>query len=379
MDLSTRLIHEGNIKDDSRAVMSPIILSTTFERGDDGLSYPSGYLYSRYDNPNRHALEVKLALMEGGEAAVSFASGLAAATAVFQSLRSGDHVILPDDIYFGVRAILENLFSNFGLTFTPVDMVQPQNVADAIRPNTRLVWMETPSNPRVKVTDIAAIVAIAKQHGCFTVADNTWATPYFTRPLDMGVDISLHSTTKYLGGHSDILGGVLVFKNTDARYEFIRTSQKLGGAVPSPFDCWLLCRSLATFTARMPIHADNALQLARYLSAHPGIEAVMYPGLPSDPQHEVAKRQMHNGFGGMLSILVKGGQQSALRLCTRLRIFAHATSLGGVESLIEHRRSVEGENSPSPDNLLRISVGIEAAADLIADFEQALAAETHNS
>jgi len=374
MDLSTRLIHEGNIQDNSQAVMSPIILSTTFERGEDGLSYPSGYLYSRYDNPNRHTLEIKLALMENGAAAVTFASGLSAALAVFQSLKSGDHVILPDDIYFGVRAILEKLFPQFGLTFTTVDMLYPEKVAAAVEANTKLIWMETPSNPRVKVTDIQAIVAIAKQHGCFTVADNTWATPYFTQPLEMGVDISLHSTTKYLGGHSDILGGVLIFKEMDARYEFIRTFQKIGGAVPSPFDCWLLCRSLATFSARMPIHASNAMQLATFLSHHPAIEAVMYPGLPSDPQHAIAKRQMKNGFGGMLSILVKGGQAAALQVCSRLNIFCHATSLGGVESLIEHRRSVEGENSPSPDNLLRVSVGIEGIDDLIEDFNQALLA-----
>jgi cystathionine gamma-synthase len=372
MNLSTQLIHTGNFEDNSRAVMPPIVLSTTFERGEDQLSFPGGYIYNRYDNPNRHALEAKLTVMENGVEAVTFSSGLAAALAVFQSLRSGDHVILPDDIYFGVRVILEKLFPQFDLTFTTVDMIEPDKVRKAIQPNTRLIWIETPSNPRVKVTDIAAIVAVAKAHNCFTVADNTWATPFFTKPLDLGVDISLHSTTKYLGGHSDLLGGALVFKAADARYEFIRTFQKTGGTVPSPFDCWLLCRSLATFAVRMPIHAASAMQLATYLSQHPAIEAVMYPGLPSDPQHEVAKRQMTGGFGGMLSVLVKGGQAEALTLCSKLRIFRHATSLGGVESLIEHRNSVEGENSPSPVNLLRISVGLEGIEDLIGDFEQAL-------
>jgi cystathionine gamma-synthase len=188
----------------------------------------------------------------------------------------------------------------------------------------------------------------------------------------MGVDIVLHSTTKYLGGHSDILGGALIFKEENERYTFIRAFQQTGGAVPSPFDCWLLCRSLATFAARMPIHANNAMQLATYLSQHPAIESVMYPGLESDPQHEVAKRQMQHGFGGMLSILVKDGQEAALTLCHNLKIFRHATSLGGVESLIEHRRSIEGEQSPSPANLLRISVGLEAIEDLIDDFKQAL-------
>ena len=264
------------------------------------------------------------------------------------------------------------LFPQFGLEFSLVDMLDLEQTAAAIRPNTRLIWLETPSNPRVKVTDIAAIVAIAQQHGCFTVADNTWATPFFTQPLDLGVDISLHSTTKYLGGHSDILGGALVFKATDARYEFIRTYQQTGGAVPSPFDCWLLCRSLATFVARMPIHASNAMQLAHWLQQQPEIEAVLYPGLPTHPQHAIAQQQMKGGFGGMMSILVKGGQEAALKFCSRLKIFRHATSLGGVESLIEHRRSIEGIDSPSPDNLLRISVGIEAIEDLIADMKNAL-------
>jgi cystathionine gamma-synthase len=292
---------------------------------------------------------------------------------VFQSLSSGDHIILPDDTYFGVRSILINLFPQFGLTFSLVDMLNISNIENAIQPNTKLIWIETPSNPLVKVTDIQEIVAIAKKHDCFTVADNTWATPYFTKPLALGVDISLHSTTKYLGGHSDILGGALIFKEDNQRSEFIRTFQKVGGAVPSPFDCWLLCRSLMTFVARMPIHAHNGMELARFLSQHPAIEAVMYPGLPSNPQYHVAKKQMMNGFGGMLSVLVKGGQEAALTLCRHLTLFTHATSLGGVESLIEHRRSIEGVDSPSPDNLLRISVGIEAAEDLIADFAQALA------
>jgi cystathionine gamma-synthase len=376
MKLSTQLIHAGNVKHDSGAVMSPIILSTTFEREDDQLGYRNGYLYSRYDTPNRTALETKLALMENGATCVSFASGLSASLAVFQSLQSGDHVILPDDAYFGVKNILHKLFPQFGLTYSMVDMLKMSNIEAAIQPNTKLIWLESPSNPRVKVTDIAAVVALAKKYNCFTVADNTWATPYFTQPLALGVDISLHSTTKYLGGHSDILGGALIFKETDARYEFIRVFQKTGGAVPSPFDCWLLCRSLATFMARMPIHAKSAMKLATYLHKHPAIETVLYPGLPSDPQHEIAKKQMIGGFGGMLSILVKGGQEAALKVCANLKIFCHATSLGGVESLIEHRRSVEGVDSPSPENLLRISVGIEDVDDLIADFEQALKAIT---
>ena len=372
MEFSTRIIHEDNIKDGSGAVMSPIILSTTFERGEDGISYPGGYFYSRYDNPNRHALENKLAKMENGAACVSFASGLAAATNVFQSLKSGDHIIIPDDTYFSIRSILDQMFGAFGISYSLVDMTDHAAVENAIQPNTVLIWMETPSNPSLKITDIEAIVNIAKKHNCFTVADNTWATPFYTRPADLGVDITLHSTTKYLGGHSDILGGALIFKETDERYERIRAFQKLGGAVPSPYDCWLLCRSLTTFVARMPIHSNNAAQLAQYLEAHPKIERVLYPGLTSHPQHTVAAKQMQNGFGGMLSILVKGDRATALKLANELQLFTHATSLGGVESLIEHRKSIEGEASPTADNLLRISAGIEDIKDLIADFAQAL-------
>ena len=374
---STSLIHLGNHRDVSGAVMPPIVLSTTFEREDDGLTLRQGYLYTRYDNPNRRALEAKLAHLENGADAICFASGLAAAMAVFHSLEAGDHVVLPDDIYFGVRNIIAKLYAKWNLHFTAVDMTDLAQVEAAIQPNTKVLWMETPSNPRVKVCDIAALVAIAQRHGCLTVADNTWATPYFTKPLDMGVDISLHSTTKYLGGHSDVLGGVLVFRERNERSTFLREYQKLGGAAPSPFDCWLMCRSLATFNARMPIHAANAMALAQYLAQHPKIEAVMYPGLPSDPQHAVAARQMHGGFGGMLSILVKGGQAEALKLCGNLHILRHATSLGGVESLIEHRRSVEGPDSPSPENLLRISVGLEDGQDLIRDFERALNEAAH--
>ncbi len=372
MDLSTKLIHESNVKHESGAVTSPLVLSTTFERGEDGISYPQGYIYSRYDNPNRQSLESKLALMENGATCISFSSGLAAATAVFQSLKTGDHIIMPDDAYFSMYNIIQHLFANFGLTFSKVDLTDLNQLQAAIQLNTKLIWLETPSNPSLKVTDIEAVVAIAKQHNCFTVADNTWATPYYSQPLEIGVDIVLHSTTKYLGGHSDLLGGALIFKETDDRYEFIRNVQKYGGAVPSPYDCWLLCRSLTSFTARMDVHSKNAMQLAQYLETHPKIEKVLYPGLPSHPQHTVAKKQMKNGYSGMLSILVKGNRAKALQLAHDLKLFTHATSLGGVESLIEHRKSVEGDASLTPDNLLRVSVGIESAPDLINDFEQAL-------
>jgi cystathionine gamma-synthase len=368
----TQAIHLGHFEDSSRAVMNPIVLSTTFERGEDGLSFPSGYMYARYDTPNRHALEEKLAALEGGETAITFASGLTAAMAIFQSLGVGAHVILPDDIYFGVRNIIMKLYPHWGLTYSLVDMTNHSAVEQAVMPQTKLIWTETPSNPQLKITDLQAIVKIAKAKNLLTVCDNTWGTPYFQKPLDLGIDIVHHSTTKYLGGHSDILGGALIFKKSSPLFDFVRDYQKIGGAVPSPFDCWLLCRSLATFHARMPIHTSNAMQLALYLERHPKIEKVMYPGLVNNEYHEVAKKQMQKGFGGMLSILVKGGQAEALRVASGMKIFKHATSLGGVESLIEHRKSIEGETSQSPENLLRISVGIEHIEDLIYDFDQVL-------
>jgi cystathionine gamma-synthase len=372
MHLETSLIHAGKQKEKNGAVMQSITLSTTFERNEDGLTYPSDFVYSRIDNPNRQSLETKLAILENGAEAIAFASGSAAAMAVFHSLKKGDHVIIPYDIYFGVKSILTNLYEQWNLEFSTVDMSDLKAVKSAIKKNTKLIWIESPSNPLVQVTDIQAIVKIAKsKSNIITCVDNTWATPFFTKPLDLGVDISLHSTTKYLGGHSDILGGALVFKTQNERSEFIRTYQKVSGAVPSPFDCWLLNRSLTTFHLRMPVHAQNAMLLAEYLEKNPNIEKVLYPGLKSDVGHKIAKKQMKNGFGGMMSILVKGGQEKALELCQKLQIFTHATSLGGVESLIEHRRSIEGENSQSPENLLRISVGLENINDLIADFEQA--------
>ena len=372
MKLATQLIHHGNFEDQAGSIMPPIVLSSTFERGDDELSHPKGYVYSRLGSPNRTALESKLTVLENGVDTVTFASGLAAAMAVFQSLGADAHVLLPDDIYFGVRAIIEKLYTQWRLSFSLVNMADVAAVEAAILPNTKLIWVESPSNPQLKITDIEAIVGIAKPKNILVACDNTWATPYFTRPLDLGADITMHSTTKYLGGHSDLLGGSLTFKEKSPTLEFTRAFQMIGGAVPSPFDCWLLCRSLATFAARMPLHATNALGLARFLEQQPAIEKVMYPGLESDAYHVLAKKQMVNGFGGMLSINVKGGQDEALELVSKLKLFRHATSLGGVESLIEHRNSIEGTSSLTPKNLLRISVGIEDLEDIIEDFKQAM-------
>jgi cystathionine gamma-synthase len=370
--LSTNLIHLENVEHESGSVMAPIVLSTTFERQEDQLSFNDNFIYSRYDNPNRRSLESKLAFIENGKAAISFSSGLSAAMAVFHSIGSGSHIIIPNDIYFGIKKIIQQLYPHWDLTYTEVDMTDSASVEKVIQKNTKLIWMETPSNPSVKISDISAINTLAKKFNLITVVDNTWATPYHTQPLDMGVDIVMHSTTKYIGGHSDILGGSLIFKEENHTYEFIRQYQKIGGAVPSPFDCWLLCRSLSTFKARMKIHSDNAMGLANYLYSHKHIEKVFYPGLPDDLGHDTARKQMKNGFGGMLSILVKGGMEEALKVCKHLQIFKHATSLGGVESLIEHRKSVEGDLSTTPHNLLRISVGIEEIEDLVLDFDNAL-------
>lgn len=371
MHISTKLIHLHNVSHESAAVIPPMILSTTFERGENGLDYPGGYLYARYDNPNRHSLEEKLADMEQGSTAICFSSGLAATNAVLQTLQPGDHLLIPDDIYFAVRSLLDQVFAGFQITYTVVDMTNATNIENAILPHTKLLWIETPSNPSLKITDISAAVKIAAKNNLVVVVDNTWPTPYCSNPLLLGADIVLHSTTKYLGGHSDLMGGVLICKEMNPRSEKLRTIQKLGGAVPSAFDCWLLCRSLTTFTARMEIHCRNGLALASWLEGRQEIDKVYYPGLSSHPQHSIAVKQMHNGFSGMLSVLVKGNQETALRLASKLKLFKHATSLGGVESLIEHRKSVEGPSSATPENLLRISVGIENINDLIHDFEQA--------
>ncbi len=380
MKIETLAIHAGNHGDPTTgAVVSPLILSTTFERAKDGNLVEGRDIYTRASNPNRRALEEKLAALEGGSEAVAFASGQAATMSIFHSLGGNSHVILPDDIYYNTKVIIDNLYANFGLTCTAVDMTDLGAIKRAVKKNTKLIWIETPSNPSLKITDIQAVVKIAKSKNIMVACDNTWATPFFTRPFDLGVDVVMHSTTKYFGGHSDILGGCVILPPNDSQNNLatkIRTFQSVGGGVPSPFDCWLLSRSLSTYAVRMPVHAQNAMKLAIFLEAQPQIEKVNYPGLKSNEYHKVAKKQMQGAdgvpcFGGMMSILVKGGQKEAMSLASKLKIFKHATSLGGVESLIEHRFSVEGIHSTSPENLLRISVGIESIDDLIADFKQA--------
>jgi cystathionine gamma-synthase len=372
---STSLIHGESSENSYGAVVQPIINTTTFYRDEEG-GFPNGRdIYTRSSNPNRSYLENKLALLESATAAVCFSSGQAASMSIFHALGAGSHVILPDDIYFGTKVLLEKLFNHWGTTFSEVDMTDLHQIVASIQENTSLIWIETPSNPLLKITDIESVVKIAKERNILTACDNTWATPFFCSPLLLGVDIVMHSTTKYLAGHSDVLGGV-VLKSDQLSNDFfqkIRDFQTLGGAVPSPFDCWLLNRSLATFHVRMPLHAQNALELALKLKENPKVLKVFYPGLPSHPQHLLALKQMKNGFGGMLSILLDGNEAECLKIASKLRIFKHATSLGGVESLVDHRKTAEGIASKSPENLLRISVGLEYIQDLIEDFEQALA------
>lgn len=369
----TEAIHQGYEADKSYgAVSMPIVLSTTFERGSDGQFLEGRDIYARSSNPNRRALESKLAALEGGSMAVAFSSGQAATMSIFHSLGHGAHLIIPDDIYYGTRVMIDVLYQRWGLEYTAIDMTDLELVRASIKPNTRLIWIESPSNPALKITDIEGIVSLARSNNLLTACDNTWASPYFTRPLALGVDLVMHSSTKYFGGHSDITGGCVITSEELPAGQRIREFQTLGGAVPSAFDCWLLYRSLASYPLRMKAHGENALKLAQYLESHPGIEQVYYPGLPSNKYHALATRQMQGGYGGMLSILVKGGSKETLRLASNLKLITHATSLGGVESLVDHRQSAEGVHSMSPPNLLRVSVGIENIDDLIHDFEQAL-------
>jgi cystathionine gamma-synthase len=373
MKIETRAVHAGRKPEGgSRDVVPAIHLSTTFHKADDG-SLPGGYLYGRPANPNREALEHALASLEEGAAALAFSSGSAATLAVFQSLAPSDHVIAAEDAYYGTPILLRTVMANWGLKHTLVNMQDIAAVEHAITPATRLIWTETPSNPLLNVTDLRAIVALAKKCDAMVACDNTWATPLFQLPLNLGVDVVMHSVTKYLSGHSDVTVGALIFKEKGQWLEKIGSIQREGGAVPSPFECWLTLRGLQTFPYRVRAHAENAQRVAEFLSSQPKskIEAVHYPGLPSHPGHKLAAAQM-SGFGGMMSIQVKGGQAEAFKLVSGLKLFSHATSLGSTHSLIEHRASVEGANTRSPVNLLRLSIGLEHPDDLIEDLEQAL-------
>ncbi|MET3114053.1 cystathionine gamma-synthase [Pedobacter sp. CG_S7] len=371
MKTETIAIHSGNIIKSATGDVTPAIsLSTTFLRNENG-DYPGGHIYSRVSNPNRNALETVLTALEKGADACAFSSGNTAGMAMFQALTPGSHIIAPDDMYWGFKKQLQTLFKDI-LTIDFVDLTAISQIEGFIQSNTVMIWTETPSNPLLKITDISAIAAICKKHSIMLACDNTFASPCLQNPIELGADVVMHSTTKYIGGHSDVLGGALITAKKDAFWEKIKNIQQVGGAVSSPFDCFLLLRSIKTLPYRMRGHSANGMALAVYLENHPQVEAVYYPGLPSHPQHEIAKKQMSD-YGGMLSILVKGGNEETKKVVNKVQLFAQATSLGGVESLIEHRASVEGPDSKTPKNLLRISVGLEHIDDLIADMKQALA------
>ena len=370
--IETLGVHAGHAPDAASAAVSPPIqLSTTYAREADG-SYPHGFSYTRVANPNRVQWESCLAALEGGTGAMAFASGVAAASSVFQALKPGEHVICSRDAYHGVMRLLREIMQPWQLQVSFVDCTDLDALRRAITPATRLLWLETPSNPLLKITDLAAAAELARTHKVVTVCDNTFATPVLQRPFDYGVDFVMHSATKYLGGHSDVLGGAIVTREPHPLAERIRFLQSEAGAVPSPFDCWLLLRGAATLALRIRAQSQNALELARHLAAHRTVERVFYPGLESHPQHALAKRQMR-GFGAMLSFTLKGGEPAAMRVAAAVKLFTRATSLGGVESLIEHRASMEGPDTLTPRNLLRVSVGVEHVNDLIADLDQALA------
>ena len=374
MKIETLAVHVGRRSDPATgAVTPPIHLSTTFERAEDG-EYPLGFSYAREGNPTRGSLEECLAALEGGKEAVAFSSGLAVATALLQGLEPGDHIIAPDDVYFGLRQVIGGVFAKWPLETSYVDMTNLVGVKEAVRPNTRLVLIETPSNPLLKITDLSAVAQVAREANAISVCDGTFTTPVLQRPLDLGVDMVWQSTTKYIGGHSDMTGGALITRYENYLFERVRKFQMFGGAVPSPFDCWLALRGISTLPWRMRAHCENALVVADFLQQHPAVERVHYPGLPDHPGHEVASRQMSGG-GGMLSFQVRGGREAAMRVAARVQLFTRATSLGGPHSLIEHRASIEGPGTRTPQNLLRASIGLENSDDLIDDLEQALPPE----
>ena len=371
MKIETKAVHAGRQVDSATgAVTPPIHLSSTFERQPDG-SYPTGYEYSRDGNPNRNALEQCVSALEDGHEAAAFSSGSVATLTIFQALSPGDHVIAPDDLYFGIRQLLRDTFVPWGLEVSFVDMTDVSQTRKAVRRNTRLVLAETPSNPQIKITDIWKTSEIAHDAGAYFVCDNTMATPVLQRPLDLGADLVIHATTKYLSGHDDVTGGIIVAKQGIELFQKIRRLQKIGGAIPSPFECWLTLRGINTLPYRIRAHCDSALKVAEFLNNHPAIEKVLYPGLSNDAGHSTASQQM-SLFGGMMSVQVSGGRGNAMGIAAKVRIFTRATSFGGPHSLIEHRASIEGPGTKTPDNLLRLSIGLENVDDLIADLAQAL-------
>ncbi len=371
----TLAIHAGQAPEaQTGAVVVPIFQTSTFVQ--EAVGKHKGYEYARTGNPTRTALETCLAALEGGAWGLAFASGMAATDAIAHLLSSGDHVVMGDDVYGGTYRLFSKVFARAGVTLTAVDMREPVNVKRALTKRTKLVWTESPTNPLLKVIDIAAVTEIARKAKALTVVDNTFASPYLQQPLLLGADLVLHSTTKYIGGHSDAVGGAIVGLSSDLR-ERLAFIQNAAGGVPGPFDSWLVLRGAKTLAVRMDRHSANGLAVAEWLTEHPLVRSVNYPGLSAHPQHAIARRQMRS-FGGMLSFeLKRGGVAAANRLAARTRIFALAESLGGVESLIEvplamTHGSVKGTPLAPPASLVRLSVGIEAIDDLVADLAQAM-------
>jgi cystathionine gamma-synthase len=371
MRFETLAVHAGRTADPSGGVAPAIQLSTTFERDPAGVPL-AGHSYIRDSNPNQSQLEAALAPLEGAEAALVFASGMAAGIALLQSLPPGSHVVFPDDVYYGFRDAAKEYLPQWGIASDFVGMEDLDALSRALRPETRVVWLESPSNPMLKVVDLAAAAALARAAGAWTVVDNTFATPVLQQPIGLGADVILHSTTKYFGGHSDVQGGALLFARRDDLYTRVEHGRHLLGAVASPFNCWLVLRGLRSLACRVAAQSAGALAVARAAAQMPEVAAVHYPGLPEHPGHAIAARQM-SAFGAMLSLRVRTGREAALRAVSRVALFTRATSLGGVESLIEHRASSEGPTSRTPQDLLRLSIGLEHPDDLVADLRQALA------
>jgi cystathionine gamma-lyase len=377
----TTAIHGGQHPDPATgAVITPIYATSTYAQEAPGVH--KGYDYGRSHNPTRFAFERAVAALENGNAGFAFASGMAAASTVMELLGHGSHIVAVDDIYGGTYRLFERVKKpSAGLRFSYIDPAKPDSIKAAINPDTRMLWIETPTNPLLKLADIAIMAAMAKKHGIIVVVDNTFASPWLQKPLDLGADIVVHSATKYIGGHSDIIGGVLVTADA-ALAEKLTFLQNAVGSIASPFDCFLMHRGVKTLGLRMQRHCENAAALAQWLEKQPDVEKVYYPGLPSHPQHELAKRQMKNGFGGMISLILKGGLPRATAFLKAVKIFTLAESLGGVESLIESPGLMTHASIPADvrdkaglaDGLIRISAGIEDIADLQADLAQALAA-----
>ncbi|OBI25660.1 cystathionine gamma-synthase [Mycobacterium sp. E2238] len=374
--LATKAIHAGYRPDPATgAVNAPIYASSTFAQDGVGV-LRGGFEYARTGNPTRSALEASLAAVEEGSYGRAFASGMAATDCALRAmLRPGDHVIIPNDAYGGTFRLIDKVFTQWNVSYTPVALSDMDAIRAAVTPQTRLIWVETPTNPLLSIADIAALAELGARSSLKVLVDNTFASPALQQPLKLGADVVLHSTTKYIGGHSDVVGGALITNDAelDAAFAFLQNG---AGAVPSPFDAYLAMRGLKTLVLRMQRHSENASAVAEFLSGHPAVSTVFYPGLPGHPGHEIAARQMH-GFGGMVSVRMRGGRQAAQDLCARTEVFILAESLGGVESLIEHpsamtHASTAGSQLEVPDDLVRLSVGIEDIADLLADLDQAL-------